>query len=86
MPAADERHNLEQLARLGAEVFERRVRPSLRPEDQGKFVALDVRTGGFEIDDDDHAAVMHLRARLPVAEVWLARAGHPAAYQIRHAR
>ena len=40
----------------------------------------------FEIDDDDFAAVTRLRARLPAAEVWLARAGHPAAYQIRRVR
>ncbi len=86
MSTADKRRSPEQLARLGAEVFDRRVRPSLRPEDEGKFIALDVKTGGYEIDDDDYEAVTRLRARLPAAEVWLARAGHPAAYQIRHAR
>ena len=86
MHAADERLSPEQLAQLGAEVFDRRVRPALRPEDDGKFVAVDVGTGGYEIDDDDYAAVTRLRARLPTAEVWLARAGYPAAYQIRHAR
>jgi len=74
---------LERLAQLGDEVFDRRVRPRLRPEDDGKFVALDIGSGDFEIDDDDYAAVARLRARLPTAEVWLARAGFPAAYQIR---
>ena len=76
----------ESLARLGAEVFERQVRPRLRPEDDGKFVAIDLGTGGYEIDDDDYAAVARLRARLPGAEVWLERAGQPTAYQIRSSR
>ncbi len=86
MPAHEPRLSLEELARLGAEVFERQVRPCLRPEDEGRFVALDVESGDYEIDDDDYAAVERLRGRLPEAEVWLERAGHPTAYQIRLGR
>ncbi len=86
MTDRDDRPSLERLAQLGDEVFDSRVRPRLRPEDDGKFVALDIGSGDFEIDDDDYAAVARLRARLPTAEVWLARAGFPTAYQIRHAR
>ncbi|HWE40336.1 MAG TPA: hypothetical protein VG406_27540 [Isosphaeraceae bacterium] len=86
MPAAEERPSLEQLARLGADVFERQVRPLLRPEDDGKFVAVDVRTGDFEINEDDYTAVKRLRTRRPEAQVWLERAGQPAAYQIRRGR
>jgi hypothetical protein len=77
--------SLEQLARLGAEVFDRQVRPCLRPEDEGRFVALDIESGEYEVADDD-AAVERLRLRLPEAEVWLERAGHPTAYQIRLGR
>jgi hypothetical protein len=86
MSAHDDPTNSERLARLWVEVFERRVRPFLRPEDDGKFVALDVATGSYEVDDDDYAAVARLRARLPTAEVWLERAGYPTAYQIRLGR
>ena len=68
----------EELARLGADVFDRRVRRALRPEDDGKFVAVDVVTGEYEVDADDYAAVARLRARVPAADVWLARAGSPA--------
>ena len=54
----------------------------LRPEDDGKFVAIDVGTGDFEIDDDDYAAVVRLRTRSPQAEIWLGRVGAPAAYRM----
>ena len=47
------------------------MRPILRPEDDGKFVAIDVGTGDFEIDDDDYTAVVRLRTRSPRAEIWL---------------
>jgi hypothetical protein len=86
MPATLSRRTPEDLARLGSEVFERRVRPMLQPDDDGKFVALDVLTGDYEVDEDDYAAVSWLRARNPSAEVWLGRVGQPAAYRIRRGR
>jgi len=76
------KHTLDELAALGGEIFDRKVRPMLRPEDEGKFVAIDVESGDFEIDEDDYAVISRLRSRKPAAEVWLMRAGYPAAYRI----
>jgi hypothetical protein len=45
MPTANPRRTPDELAGLGQEIFDRQVRPALRPEDQGKFVAIDVGTG-----------------------------------------
>ena len=86
MPATEAHHTPEELARLGSAVFERRVRPLLGPEDDGKFIALDVQTGEYEIDEDDYPAVSRLRARMPAAQVWLSRVGQPAAYRMRRVR
>ncbi len=86
MPGHAPRLSLDELARLGAEVFERQVRPRLSAEDEGRFVALDITTGEYEVDDDDYTATERLRARLPEAEMWLERAGYPTAYQIRLVR
>jgi len=86
MPAAEPRRSPEEVARLGAEAFDRRVRPTLQPEDDGKFVAVDIGTGEYELDEDDYSAVTRLRARRPSAEVWLGRVGQPAAYRMRLGR
>ena len=86
MPATGPQRSPKDFARIGSDVFDRRVRPLLRPEDDGKFVAVDVVTGDYEVDDDDYAAVSRLRARNPAAEVWLARAGQAAAYRLRRSR
>ena len=83
MPAPESPHTPDELARLGAEVFDRQVRPALRPEDDGKFVAIDVVTGDHEMDQDDYAAVTRLRARRPSADIWLACVGQPATYRMR---
>jgi hypothetical protein len=86
VPASESSRTPEELARMAAEVFDRSVRPVLRPEDDGKYVAIDVGTGDYEMDPDDYAAVSRLRARRPGAEVWLERAGQPTAYQMRRVR
>jgi hypothetical protein len=65
MPAAKTRRSPDEMARLGAEAFERYVQPARRPEDEDKFVAIDVDTGEYELDPDDYTAVMRLRARRP---------------------
>ena len=67
-------------------MFDRCVRSRLRPEDEGKFVAVDVRTGEYEVDEDDYGAVARLRARVPEADIWLARAGEAAAYRMGRRR
>lgn len=86
MAATDRKRTLDELARLGTEVYERRVRPTLRPEDDYKFVAVDVETGEFEIDANDYSAIMRLRARLPKADIWLERVGQPTACKMRSPR
>ena len=76
----------DEIERFGEEMIERRVKPHLVPEDDGKFIAVDVDTGEYELHKDDYTAVMLLRARRPDAEVWLGRAGFPTAYQFRTVR
>lgn len=69
------RRSPEELARLGSGIFDQRVRPTLAARDDGSFVAIDVQSGDFVIDDDDYAAVTQLRSRNPAADIWLTRAG-----------
>ena len=71
-----------ELAALGADIFDRQVRPALRPEDDGKFVAIDVDTGSYEMDGDDYTAVMRLRSRIPAADIWLMCVGSPTTYRL----
>ncbi len=69
--------------RLAEEVYERLVRPALRPEDEGKYVVIAFEAGDFEVDADDYAATRRLLSRRPGARLWLMRTGPSAAYRIR---
>ena len=86
MSAGVSRLSREDLARRGDDTFATTIRPTLRPDDEGKFVAIDVVSGEYEIDADDYAAVTRLHRRTPGAQVWLVRAGHTAACRIGSAR
>ena len=82
MPTAERREELKQIARRGQEVYDRAVLPNLRPEDDGKFVAVDLATGEYEMDADDYSAVMRLRNRFPGVVSWLVCVGQPTTYRM----
>jgi len=82
MATPQPRHSMEEFARRGEEIYERDIRPTLKPGDQGKFIAIDIESGAFAIDQDDFAATQRLLSQLPDAQIWLVRAGEKAAYRI----
>lgn len=69
------RYSSEEFARRGEEIYEREILPSVRTEDKGKFVVIDIETGDFEIDTDELTASDRLFARNPDAQLWLRRVG-----------
>jgi hypothetical protein len=86
MPVLRPRHTKQEFARRGEELFERDVRPRLLPDDTGKFVAIDIESGAFEMDRDDRAATDRLLSRVPDAQIWLSRVGHGATYRLGDVR
>jgi hypothetical protein len=76
------RYEREEFARRGQEMYEREVRASVQPGDEGQFVAIDVESGSYEMDHDDYAATERLLARRPEAQIWLTQVGQRAAYRL----
>ena len=75
MPATQPRYSKEEFARRGDAMYEGEIRPLVEAENEGKFVAIDIETGAYEIDADELAASDHLLARAPDAQIWLKRIG-----------
>jgi hypothetical protein len=69
------RYSKEEFARRGDGIYERDVRPSVQPGDEGKFVVIDIDTGAYEIDEDELAASDRLLARNSDAQLWVTRVG-----------
>jgi hypothetical protein len=69
------RFGKEEFARRGDAIYERDLRPVLGAKDEGKYVAIDIETGAFDVDADELAASDRLLARVPTAQTWLRRVG-----------
>ena len=75
MASPRRRYSREEFARRGDAIYDNDIRPHLKTEDEGKFVAVDIVTGAYEIDEDELGAGKRLRARLPEAQIWMVRVG-----------
>jgi hypothetical protein len=72
----------EDVGRLGNEILRSRIEPTLSRDDIGKFVAIAVDNGDYEVNASDQEAMSRLLARHPRARLWLARAGQKAAFRM----
>jgi hypothetical protein len=68
-------YSKEEFARRGDEIYEHDIRPLVEAGNEGKYVALDIETGAYEIDSDELAASDRLLARRPEAQIWLRQIG-----------
>ncbi|MBI2908185.1 MAG: hypothetical protein HYX92_11105 [Chloroflexi bacterium] len=82
MEALRPRHSAKEFAQRGQALYEEKVRPRVTDADKGKFVAIDIETGAYEIDADDFTATERLLQHRPAAQIWLGRVGQRTAYRI----
>jgi hypothetical protein len=75
------RYSREEFARRGDEIYEHLDRSALEGKNEGKFVAIDIETGAYEVGADELAASDRLLARVPNAQIWLRRIGYRFAHR-----
>jgi hypothetical protein len=75
MSIVTRRYSKKVFATRGDALYESKVHPRLTAEDDGKFVALDIDTGEYEIHASEITAGDRLRKRLPEAQIWMVRLG-----------
>jgi hypothetical protein len=71
-------YSKEEFTRRGNEIYESQVRQQAEDGNHGKIVAIDIETGAFAVADALLAASKCLLARMPDAQTWFVRIGHPA--------
>jgi len=82
MSTYERRYSKEEMARRGEEIYTR-IKPAIENGNEGKFVAIDIETGDYEMDADEMAASDRLRVRHPDAQTWLVLIGSRTARHIR---
>ena len=76
------RYSKEEFARRGDEIYNRDIRPLVEADNKGKYVAIDIETGAWEMDADALTACDRLVTRLPDSQTWLVRVGYLSLHHI----
>ncbi len=82
MTPVERRYSKDEFARRGDAIYEAQVRPHLKAADKGKFVAIDIETGEYELAADELSACDRLRSRIPEAQTWLVRVGYSYVFRL----
>ncbi|MEP6754320.1 MAG: hypothetical protein ABJA67_02375 [Chthonomonadales bacterium] len=70
------RFSKEEFARRGDEIYNLTIRPLVdNAENRGKFVAIDIESGNWEMDADEILAGDRLLTREPISQTWMIRIG-----------
>ncbi len=83
--AVTRKYPKEEFARRGGDDHEDVVKPKLRPEDHGRFVAVDIDSQDFKVGDDELEICDRLRDRQPEAQIWIVRVGSRWVHKLRRA-
>jgi hypothetical protein len=75
------RYTIEEHARRGGEMYERKVRAAVEPGNDGKIVAIDVDSGAFEVAETTLEACDRLLLTYPDAQIWCVRIGRGAVHR-----
>jgi len=67
-----------EVAKLGARLYETRLRHLLEPQHLGKYVVIDVDTGEYEVDEVHMSASDRAAAKRPHARLFGTKVGSTA--------
>ena len=77
-----QKYTIEEVCDRGQQIYEEQIKRLVEPQENGKFIIIDIESGDYEIDEDDIAADERLNGRRPDAVGYLGRIGCKAAYRM----
>ncbi len=83
MPTTTIELTKEEIVQRGQEIYEREIKSLVEADYNGRVVAIDVRTGEFEVAIDAITSAQQLRIRQPEAIIFVQRVGSSSLHRIR---
>ena len=80
MPNKD--YKPEEVSNLGTAIYEEKIKCLVEPVENGKFIAIDIESGDYEIGERLINTSDRLHERHPDAVCYIARVGYPAAFRM----
>lgn len=77
-----ENYQLGEISSLGKAIYQSKIKHLVEPQENGKFIVIDVESGDYEIDEQDVVASSRLRERRPNAVTYGVLIGYRAAYSL----
>ena len=71
-----------EISSLGKANYRKEIRHLVEPQENGKFIVIDVESGYYEIDEQDVVASSRLRERRPNAVTYGVIIGSRVAYRL----
>jgi hypothetical protein len=82
MNQLETKYSKEETAKLGEEIYEKKIRSQVEGNYQNKVVAIDIETGDYAIGNNAIEASKGLTSLHKVTDVWFVRIGHRALHRI----
>jgi hypothetical protein len=72
----------EEVVELGESIYGQKIKSNVEPQFLGKFLAIDVRTGNYEMGDRILSALQQAQAKLGDQQFYIKRIGYPSVARI----
>jgi hypothetical protein len=75
-------YSADETVQRAEDLYEQRLRPLVKAQYRGQYIAIDIESGEYEIGENYHAAAHTLLDRQPNAAIGVLRIGYPAVGRI----
>ena len=79
---SSEKYTIDEVCDRGERIYQEQIKHLVEPQENGKFIVIDIETGDYEIDEDELEASDRLLDRRSGAETYMTRIGCCAAYHM----
>ena len=76
------KYSRDEVCDRGAAIYAAEIKARVEPQENGKFIVIDIESGDYEIAADMLAAEDRLLARRPAAVGYGGRVGYETAYKM----
>lgn len=79
----DKGYTTKEVVARGKEIYREQIQELVEPQEKGKFIAIDILSGDYELDGELLEAARRMRERRPDSVRYIGKVGYPSAYHFR---
>ena len=77
-----QKYTIDEVCDQGEKIYAEQIKHLVEPQENGRFIVIDIESGDYEIDVEDIDASRRLWEWRPDSVRFGARIGYPSAYRI----